>query len=561
MLELLRPVMHSPEAMLFLTVALGVGFGRLKLGGFSFGNAAGTLIIGTTLGALMGGAAPDLSPTLKSVAFLLFVFAVGFQSGPQFFSSLGRTTLPLAVIALVVTSTGLASAILMSRLFGFDQGSTIGLAAGGLSETAMLGTAYGALNELGLSEGELLSAQGQAAVAFALTYVFGTIGVILFCSQLGPRLIGVNLKEEGRKFDSALSQVTVGGGQLLDVRSLVARAFRVDQADGETIGQLRERLGTQASIQRARRRGKDLELTPDTVLKRGDLIALQGYRPAIVRAAPRIGKEVVADELVRDLLGQGADVVLAPRFAGKTLSQAVAMLGESGRGVFLRGIKRQAQEIPVTAQTVLVTGDILSLAGTAERLDEVLPRIGESLSTGKRADISFLAAGLFCGALIGLATLTVDGLPITLSTGGGALVAGLLFGWWHARHPERHNVPVAATQIMWDFGLATFCALVGLTAGPQAVAALAADGVRLLVAGVFVTLIPQLVGLLVGHFVLKVEPILLFGALAGAQTQDAAMLAASDVAESSAPALGFTVPYAIGNILLTIMGPVIVALT
>lgn len=215
----------------------------------------------------------------------------------------------------------------------------------------------------------------------------------------------------------------------------------------------------------------------------------------------------------------------------------------------------------MTAQTVLVTGDILSLAGTAERLDEVLPRIGESLSTGKRADISFLAAGLFCGALIGLATLTVDGLPITLSTGGGALVAGLLFGWWHARHPERHNVPVAATQIMWDFGLATFCALVGLTAGPQAVAALAADGVRLLVAGVFVTLIPQLVGLLVGHFVLKVEPILLFGALAGAQTQDAAMLAASDVAESSAPALGFTVPYAIGNILLTIMGPVIVALT
>lgn len=561
MLEVLRPIVQSPEAMLFLTVALGVRLGRLKLGDFSFGNAAGTLIVGTILGAILGGAVPELSPTLKSVAFLLFVFAVGFQSGPQFFSSLGRRTLPLAAIALVVTATGLVTALSMGRLLGLDQGSTIGLAAGSLSETAMLGTAYGALSGLGLSQDALLDAQGQAAVAFALTYVFGTIGVILFCSQLGPRLIGVDLREEGHRFDAEQAQVAVGGGQLLDVRSLVARAFRVDAADGATITQLRDRIGSLVSVQRVRRHGKDVELSPDLELKRGDLIALQGYRPAIVRAAPRIGKEVVADELVRDLLGHGAEVVIAQRFAGKTLAEAVQLLGDAGRGVFLRGIKRQTQEIPVTAQTVLLPGDILSLAGPPERLEEALPHVGESVNTGKRSDISFLAAGLFCGALIGLATLMVNGLPITLSAGGGALVAGLVFGWWHSRHPERSNVPLAATQIMWDFGLATFCALVGLTAGPQAVAALAANGALLLGAGVVVTLVPQLVGLLVGHYLLKVDPVLLFGALAGAQTQDAAMLAASDVAESSAPALGFTVPYAIGNILLTIMGPIIVALT
>jgi putative transport protein len=227
----------------------------------------------------------------------------------------------------------------------------------------------------------------------------------------------------------------------------------------------------------------------------------------------------------------------------------------------LRRIRRQAHDIPVTARTVLLPGDVLTLAGPPDRLEAALPAIGVKLGESNRADIAFLAAGLLCGVLIGLLSVTIGGLPIALSAGGGALVAGLLFGWWHARYPGRVNVPAAATQIMWDLGLAAFCALVGLTAGPQAVAALATDGPTILVAGVVVTLVPQIVGLCVGHFLLGINPAVLVGALAGAQTQDAAMLAASDAAESPVPALGFTVPYAIGNILLTILGPAVVALS
>lgn len=560
MLEIIRPVIASPEAMLFATVAIGVLLGRQKLGDFSFGNAAGTLIVGTLLGAAFGAAVPDISPTLKSIAFLFFVFAVGFQSGPQFFASLGRSTFPLVVLTLVVAAAGLATTIGVAMLLRLDQGTVIGLAAGGLTQAAMLGTAYGALDGLNLTGPTLQQIQGHAAIAFALTYIFGTIGVILFCSQIGPRLIRVDLRSAAHAFE-ADQDTPDTSGQTLDFRSLVARVFRVTTADGEKLERLDAKLGALAAVARVRRHGKDLAIKPDSVLRRGDLVAIQGYRPAIVGIAAQLGPEVTAEELVTDLLGEGVDVVASPVFSGLTLQDAVAKLGAVGHGLFLQRIRRHGRDIPVTAMTVLMPGDVLTMTGPADRLASAVPLIGDIAARSNRADISFLAAGLLCGVLIGLVTLTVEGLPITLSAGGGALVAGLIFGWWQARRPARANVPQAATQIMWDFGLAAFCALVGLKAGPQAVSAMGPEGLTILLAGILVTLVPQVVGLLFGHFVLRIPAVLLFGALAGAQTQDAAMLAASDVAESSAPALGFTVPYAIGNIVLTLLGPAIVVLT
>ncbi|MBT2748625.1 MULTISPECIES: hypothetical protein [unclassified Lysobacter] len=561
MLEMLHPVIASPEALLFLTVVLGVLLGRVKAGGFSFGNAAGTLIVGTIIGAMVGTAAPEISPTLKSIAFLLFVFAVGFQSGPQFFASLGRASLPLALLAVVVALTGLVTAVTVGHLFHLGQGDVIGLTAGALTQAAMLGTAYGALGGSGISSNVLQQVQSQAAVAFALTYTFGTLGVVLFCSQIGPRLIGVNLKAAAREHETEQEDASATDDPLLDYRSLVARVFRVGAAQGKTVAEVDATLTGLAAIEQVRRAGAALAPSPDLELQRGDLIAIAGYQSAIVKAAPHIGEEMLAETLVNDLLGPSVDAVIHPSLTGITLREAAHKLGAAGHGVFLRGIQRQAHDIPVTARTVLLPGDVLTLAGPAERLDTALPAIGMPRKKSDRADIAFVAAGLLSGVLIGLITITIGGLPITLAAGGGALMAGLLFGGWHARHPDRANVPVAATQIMWDLGLATFCALVGLTAGPQAMAALAADGVTILVAGLLVTLVPQIAGLCVGHFLLRINPAVLFGALAGAQTQDAAMLAASDAAESPVPALGFTVPYAIGNILLTILGPAVVALS
>ncbi|WP_170182083.1 hypothetical protein [Phreatobacter stygius] len=186
------------------------------------------------------------------------------------------------------------------------------------------------------------------------------------------------------------------------------------------------------------------------------------------------------------------------------------------------------------------TGDVLTLAGPADRLAATVPLIGTLASQGNRADIAFLAAGLLSGVLIGLLSLTIKGLPVTLSAGGGALIAGLAFGWCHARRPADAPVPPAATQIMWDFGLASFCALVGRTAGPQAASALGRAGLTILVAGVVVTLLPQ---------------------LAGAQTQDAAHAGGLRSRRKPGADPRFHRPYAIGNIVLTVLGPAIVALT
>ena len=177
------------------------------------------------------------------------------------------------------------------------------------------------------------------------------------------------------------------------------------------------------------------------------------------------------------------------------------------------------------------------------------------------SDVVFLGVGIVIGGLIGLATVTVGGLPLTLTSSGGALIMGLVFGWLRSVYPTFGRIPEPALWIFDTVGLAVFIGVVGLTAGPTFVTGLRETGLSLLFVGMVVALIPHLVTLLFGLHVLKMNPLILFGACAGAGTMTAALRAIQDESQSKLPVLGYTVPYAIGNIILTAWGPVIVVLT
>jgi putative transport protein len=460
-----------PESVVFLAIAVGVRLGRVKFAGFSLGNATAVLIVATIIGAtITGPLGISYPPMLKAIAFALFVFAVGFHGGPQFFSSFGTTTLAQVAVAVFVAFIGLVSALTASHLLGLDKGSAAGLAAGALTQTALIGTALAALSGIGLSPEALAQAQSDATVSYALTYIFGTIGVIAFSSQIAPRLMRVSLKQEAQKLESELTR----GAHVLPTHALAyrpfdARAYRVERAAGMRIEDAEAAVGDRAIIRGISREGAALEPSPDFRLNAGDQIVLTARRAGLVSAATVIGPELEGQSLLEPSQGIQARVVITKRqFAGHTLRDVVARLGDAARGVYLAGILRGWRPLPVGPGLRLMTGDILELVGDPTGVARVTALIGVAYPRSDRSDLAWLGLGLFGGTLLGALSFTSGHLIVTLGGGGGILIGGLVAGWYNARHPLIGSVPHEAIRLAWDLGLAMFVCVLGLTAGPLA---------------------------------------------------------------------------------------------
>jgi aspartate-alanine antiporter len=550
---------RAPEVFILLAVALGTLLGRVRVRGFSFGAPACILIVAVLLGQLGTIVIPAL---LKSIFFGLFVFTIGYRSGPNFFASLNLQTISQVALALVMGIGGLIVILIFAYTLHLGPGTAAGIGAGSLTQTSMMGTAAGALEQIGLPADALKQQQADIAAGYAVTYICGYILVLLFVPFVAPRLMGVDLKEAAAKLEAAL----MGGaptkpGSLL-YRKFQARAYRVSTASGRTVRQIESQIGRRAVIERILRHGEDVEPGTDTRLQAGDDILLAGPSGAIVAAAAMIGQEIEGEHVMRSIPGDVVEAYVTARdLHGRTLSDIVDRVGDTARGVFLRSVTRQGQDVPVTPGTRIYVGDVLTLVAVAQDLNRLLPRLGQPLRSVDRTDIAFLAGALAVGLLVGLFSVSVGSVPLTLGGGGAALVAGLIGGWLRSRRPTFGAFPPAAQQTLVDLGLGGFIASIGLASGPAALAAIQAHGVLLLGVGVIVTLTPMFVGTLFAHRVLRMNPVIICGALAGAMTVDAAVTVACDVADSQTPVLGVAVPYTIANVVLTVLGPIIVGLT
>jgi aspartate-alanine antiporter len=550
---------RAPEIFILLAVAIGTLLGRIRIHGFSFGAPACTLIVAVVLGQL---GAIVIPPVLKSIFFGLFVFTIGYRSGPNFFASLSLQTLSQVALALLIGTCGLIAILIFANVFHFGPGTAAGLGAGSLTQTSMMGTAAGALEQLGLPADQLKQEQANIAAGYAVTYILGYILVLLFVPFVAPRLMGINLKEEAAKLEAAL----VGGdsnkpGNLL-YRKFQARAYQVSVAAGRTVSEIEVQVGRRAVVERILRDGRDLELQAGTRLQAGDELLLAGPSSVVVTAPTIIGPEIEGEHVMRSVPGEVVEVYVTARdLHGQTLEKIAERIGDTAHGVFLRALTRQAQDVPVTPGTRIYVGDVMTLVGLDRDLNRLVPSIGQPIRSADRTDIAFFACGLAAGLLVGLLSATVGSVPLTLGGGGGALIAGLLCGWLQSRRPTFGAFPPAAQQSLADLGLGAFIAAIGLASGPAAFTAIQAHGLLMLGVGVIVTLTPMVIGTLFAHRVLHMNPVVVCGALAGAMTVDAAVASACDVAESQTPVLGVAVPYAIANVVLTVLGPIIVGLT
>jgi len=312
------------------------------------------------------------------------------------------------------------------------------------------------------------------------------------------------------------------------------------------------------SVLRIRRGDKIIQATPDAIIDRDDVIVVLARKEAHVGRGTNIGPEADDDQLL-DIPIEVLDVMVTSKSViGKTMAELARL--EYANGVFVRKIVRTGTELPINAMTRVDRGDLLRLIGTKPRVERAAKEIGYPDRPTTATDMVFVGTGIVLGGLVGVLSVTLAGIPLTLTASGGALVMGLVFGWLRSAYPFFGRIPEPAIWIFDTLGLCVFIGVVGLNAGPSFIAGLKTTGFSLIFVGLVAALLPHTLGILFGRYVLRMSPLIVLGACAGAGTITAALRAIQDEAQSSVPALGYTVPYAIGNIVLTAWGPVLVGL-
>jgi putative transport protein len=559
--EQIAATLHKlPELSLFLSILLGHFIGRFHFKGVGFGTVVGTLIAGIIIGII---AKPQLPELLRWAFFYLFLFSIGYSIGPQFFGSLRRETLPQVALAVIISVTGLATVIGMSVLFDFDEGVAVGLLSGGMTQSAALGTGLSAISELPISAELKATLSANAPLADAITYGFGDLGLILFLTAIGPWLMKADLKKEAR----ALEQQMSGGATKTAVFSDVLfafRAYRLERLAGVTVGELEERYASgRLAVQRVRRGGDVLEVSAGLALVQDDEIVVSGRRGALSAFERDAGPELDDPELLAIPLKTAVVVVTNKNAHGKTLA-VLAADQQLARGVYLESIQRGEVMLPARPWTVVERGDILHIVGAPEDVERAGAHIGFVEKDLARTDLAFLAGGISLGIVFGLLKFNVGDIPLGLGTAGSILVIGLLAGWARSRYPVFGSIPEPAQRLLADIGLIVFIAIVGLHAGPHAVEAYEKSGgayfASIFFAGMVVTMMPIAVGAIFARKVFNMNPLMVLGAIAGAQTCTPGLNALRDASGSNIGSLAYTVPYAIGNILLTVWGPVVVAI-
>ena len=547
------------EVALFATLALGYAFGTLRLGRLQLNPIIGVLVVGLLIGQL-GIVVPD---GLKWAFFALFMFAIGYEIGPQFFRGLRAGVATQVVLALFFCGLSLAAAIAVATLLKLGVGIAAGAYSGGLTQSAAIGTSVDAIGRLPIDAGPRQQLANDVTVGYAVTYIAGLLASIGSIAWLAPRLLRVDLAAECRALEAELGVGTTDIGVVSAYRAFVTRAYVVPPSlAGQSVSALEASFSPlRAFVERVRRRGEILPTDPEMTLEAGDTVAVSARHDTLVASPNPLCTVEVDDAELLDIPNVEADVLFTRRdLAGLTLAEIAERLSSevATRGVFVARLVRAGQSLPRLLGTVLERGDLITLLGARTHVQRVAAHIGIVEWPGAASDLLALTATITVGAFLGLATIRIGGIEVGLSLAVGVLLTGLVLGWLRSVFPVRARVPPAGIWLLQSLGLTTFLACVALNAGPTFVAGVRSAGPMLLVAGFVLGGLPHIVTVLFGRYVLGIRPALLLGMVAGASTQPVILSALEEQSGSKVAALGYGVCYAISSVLLTLWGTVIV---
>ncbi len=547
-----------PTLALFLTVGLGFLFGKIKIGNFSLGSVTAVLLVGVIVGQLE----IPMSGPLKMVFFMMFLFSIGYSVGPDFFRSLRGAGLKQALFALIMGAVCFGTVLLIAFIFGYSKGETIGLFSGSQTCSALLGVGTEALGRLGLSKEVLDRELNIIPVCYAVTYIFGTLGTVIILGNLAPRLLGgvekvkkatAALEKELNAGDHSKDPAYVNAMQAVDYRAFHVGSgfFNLPRTIHDTEKYLRD-AGIEVYIDRVRHNGEIFAPRHDDRIYAGDEIVVCGRSEFMVHVEGYIGHEVADTEILSYPLDRVAVLVTKKEFIDKRISDLRKK--KYMHGVVIRDAVRGNKVLDINLDTTFEKGDRLTVMGRPVQVSKATSHIGHVDRPSIQSDLMFVGLAIFIGGLFGAMSFWIGSIPVSFGTSGGALIAGLVFGWLRSKRPTFGNISSGALWLMNNLGLNVFIAVVGIEAAPSFVSGIKTVGPMLFVAGAIATMIPVFFGLWLGHKVFKFNPAITMGCCAGTRTCTAALGAAQNAIGSTVPAIGYAVTYAVSNIMLVIWG-------
>ena len=549
---------------IFLTLGLGFWLGNLKYKSFTLGPVTATLIVGVIIGQLD----IPISDEVKSLAFMLFLFAIGYSVGPQFFRSLKGEGMKQICFALVECVVIIGVTVGICRLMGYSKGIAVGVFAGSQTISAVIGVGSDTIRSLGYTEEETRRLLDIIPACYAVCYVFGTVGSAWVIANLGPILLGglKKVKEETARLEEEMDtgDFTPDPGQIVANRPVSFRAYRLE-ADffdrPRTIRETERRLRSMELrhfIERVRVKGEILDPDPDIRIRKGDIIVLSGRRESIVKDADWVGPEVSDHELLTFGTENLPVVVSKSGAAGLTIEELRRK--PFMHGVVIHKVLRNDMPLPLRRRVTLQKGDVVTLVGLPQDVEEAVPEIGFSDRNTHESDIVFISLGIAIGCLVGALVINCGGIPVSLSTSGGAVISGLILGWLRSKRPSFGHIPRSVIWFMDNAGLNIFIAVVGLMAGPTFISGLREVGVELFFVGLACTTIPLVICILIGNKLFRFPAAVTLGCVAGSRNAVAAIGAIQDSLDSTVPVMGYTVCYAVGSTSLILAGMVVALL-
>lgn len=556
LIQLLR---DNPTIPIFFTLAIGFWIGGMKIKNFSLGPVTSTLLVGVVVGQLD----ISISEPLKTVSFMLFLFAIGYNVGPQFFRSLSGDGLKQVAFAVVESILCVGVCVGVAKIMGYNTGTAVGMFAGSQTVSAVIGVGGDTIRSMPIDAATKSKLISMIPSSYAVCYIFGTIGTAWVIANLGPWLLGGLNKA---KLEIARIEEELDEGEFSAQPGLIIAnrpvSFRAYKAEGKyfsrprTVAEIEEKLagfGHRLFVERLRVNGEIIDAEPDINVHRGDILVIGGRRESVVEEAAIINCPEVVDHELLNFEAENLPVTVSKNGAdGMTL-------GELNRqdymtGVMVRSVVRNDVALPLKARTRLHRGDVVTLVGRQSEVAAAVGEIGYPDRRTETTDIAFLSLGVALGCFFGALCYHVGAIPVSLSTSGGALLAGLFFGWLRNRRPTFGRIPGSVVWVLDNMGLNMFIAIVGISAGPTFISGLQEAGIGLFFAGIVSTSLPLILAMLIGNKIFKFPIAVTLGCVAGGRNAVAALGAIQDNLDSTIPAMGYTVTYAVSNFTLLFAG-------
>jgi len=548
----------NPYILLFFVVGGAVAVGKVTIKGYGLGMVAAAIVVGAGISAWAStyGVKMGLDNFAKSLFYYLFMYGVGLRVGPSFINSLKGDGLKFTVLAVVCSVMGLLGAVYLSKAFDLPDGAAGGILAGSMTMSAAIGSAEEAVKQgvFKLDPGQTAEqVSGMIALSYGLTYIWGTVGIILICKYL-PRWWGVDAKAAAKKYEQEKGVPNVDDAGLTGYRPLSLRAYRL--TNNETAGQtVRQFLNKNAEykIVNVVRGDERLGAPDDLVLQKGDVIALGGRLESMTANMGLIGPEVPDSKVLNIPIDQAEILVTNKDMVGKELKELrnTPLAGQ----VALHHIERGGVTIPMGLHTQLERLDVLFVGGAKSSIDKAGEILGKIARPSTSTDLLTLALGMILGFLIGAISFPLAGSKVGLGNAGGLLVSGIIVSSIASRLRFFGSTPNAARNVLEDLGLVVFIAIVGVNAGAGLISQLTgAVAAKIFIVGFIVCTVPPIIVWAIGYHWMKINPAILMGGVAGARSHSGPAREAAKEIGSSVPWIGFPVGYAVSGVLLTVFG-------